>query len=76
MPLVSKVVQEPRVFGLGKWRDLMKLFSTASITMALCSALLVTAPSVSAEPPHKRTRKHAVAHTYSVANKIVVARPR
>lgn len=60
MPLISKVVQEPRVFGLGKWGNLMKLFSTASITMALCSALLVTTPSVSAEPPHKRSHKHAV----------------
>ena len=54
----------------------MKLFSAASIATALCSALLVTAPSVSAEPPHKRTRKHAVVHTHLVANKIVVARPR
>ena len=54
----------------------MKLFYTASITAALRSAFLVTAPSVSAESPHKRTRKHAVVHTHSVANKIVVARPR
>jgi len=52
----------------------MKLFSTASITIALCSALLVTAPSVSAEPPHKRNHKHAVVHPHSFANKVVVAR--
>ena len=53
----------------------MELFSTASITMALCSALLVTAPSVSAEPLHKRNHKYAVVHTHSFANKVVVARP-
>ena len=52
----------------------MKLFSTASITMALCSVLLVTAPSVSAEPPHKRNHKHAAVRPHSVANKVVVAR--
>ena len=52
----------------------MTLFSTASITMALCSVLLVTAPSVSAEPPHKRNHKHAAVRPHSVANKVVVAR--
>ena len=41
--------------------------------MVLCSALLVTAPSVSAEPPHKRNHKHAAVHPHSFANKVVVA---
>ena len=53
----------------------MKLFSAASITTALCCALLVTVPSVSAEPSHKSNHRHAVVHTHSVANKVVVARP-
>jgi len=48
----------------------MKLFSAASMTGTLFCALLVTAPSVSAEPPHKSNHRHAVVH----ANKVVVAR--
>ena len=52
----------------------MKLFSAASMTGTLCCALLVTVPSVSAEPPHKSNHRHAVVHTHSVVNKVVVSR--
>ena len=48
----------------------MKLFSAASMTGTLFCALLVTAPSVSAEPPHKSNHRYAAVH----ANKVVVAR--
>lgn len=52
----------------------MKLFSVTSATAALACALLISTPSVSAEPLHKSNHRHVVVHTHRVANKIVVAR--
>ena len=41
----------------------MKLFPIVNMTAALACALLVTAPSVSAEPLHESNRRQAVEHT-------------
>ena len=53
----------------------MKLFSTTSVTAALACAMLVSAPSVSAEPLHKSNPRHTVVHTHRVTNKVVITRP-
>lgn len=53
----------------------MKLFPTASITTALACAMLVAAPSASAEPLHKSYHRHAVVHNHRVASRVVVTRP-
>ncbi|PCI78565.1 MAG: hypothetical protein COB20_06500 [SAR86 cluster bacterium] len=53
----------------------MKLLSVASMAAALGCALLLTTPSVNAEPLHKSNHRHAVVHTHRVVNKVVVARP-
>lgn len=51
----------------------MKFFSTASVIgWTLGWAMLIVAPSVSAEPLHKGNSRHAVLHMHRAVNKAVV----
>lgn len=51
----------------------MKFFSTASVIgCTLGCAMLIAAPSVSAEPLHKSNHRHAVLHTHRPVTKVVV----
>ncbi len=52
----------------------MKLFSATNVTAALACALLMSAPSVSAESLRKSNHRHVVVHTHRAANKVVVSR--